>query len=114
MGKKSKKANKTAETQLSLKGKSKATMDTYAIPEYSGGVPIAEGSSLNCSASSSIPALPGTSHSEMVRWIESEYRRRSEDAQGRWVGLPRLGPLQRELEEQCPSMSALIFQTLAR
>jgi hypothetical protein len=94
------------------KGKSKATVDITVPSKYCGGVSTAEMSTSNDSASSSSSASPGVSHAEIKAWIEAEYRRRSENAHGKVTCLPSLGLLQKEFEQQCPSMSKVIFDTL--
>jgi hypothetical protein len=94
------------------KGKSKATMDITAPSKYCGGVSIAGTSTSNDSASSPSSASPGVNHAEIEAWVEAEYRRRSGDADGKLVCRPNFGLLQRELENQRPSMRKVIYNTL--
>jgi hypothetical protein len=87
-------------------------MDITAPLKYCEGVSIAGVSTSNDPASSSSSASPGVSHAEIEAWIEAEYRRRSENTHGKVTCLPSLGLLQKEFEQQCPSMSKVIFDTL--
>jgi hypothetical protein len=89
-------------------------MNTTITSKNCGGVSVAEVSTFNNSASSSSSTSPGASYPGVEAWVEAEYRRRSEDGNGQPTCLPNLGLLQRELEQQCPDMKRVIYNTLVK